>query len=226
MYREKIVQICRGFWSIFFAKRCVACNMVAEKGLLCCECRLALQSPLWISKTDCLEGIGMLFKYSGPLKKVMQKIKFDANNQLLFDLALELSSQQVLWLEEMKRILQKEGLVIVPIPTTESRLKQRGLEIPEILFAPLKKYYIFSKALVRVRETITLYGLNPYERKLNLEDCFATTRTVQGCNILLVDDIFTTGATMEEAAKTLKLRGAAHVYGVALFGSIENYPRK
>ena len=47
---------------------------------------------------------------------------------------------------------------------------------------------------------------------MNLEDCFAVTQNVTGKTVIVVHDIFTTGATMEEAAQTLKNAGAVEVY--------------
>lgn len=61
---------------------------------------------------------------------------------------------------------------------------------------------------------------------MNLEDCFAVTQNVAGKTVIIVDDIFTTGATMEEAAKTLKNSGAIKVYGLTFCGSIENYGQR
>ena len=52
---------------------------------------------------------------------------------------------------------------------------------------------------------------------MNLEDCFAVTQNVTGKTVIVVDDIFTTGATMEEAAQTLKNAGAVEVYGLAFW---------
>ena len=80
-----------------------------------------------------------------------------------------------------------------------------------------------TPALTRRRETVHQYDLSPQERKMNLEDCFAVTQNVTGKTVIVVDDIFTTGATMEEAAQTLKNAGAVEVYGLAFCGSIENY---
>ena len=67
-----------------------------------------------------------------------------------------------------------------------------------------------------------MYGLSPEERMRNLQNCFAVTGNVRGKSIVLVDDIFTTGATFSNAAAVLKEAGAETVKGLAFCGSIEN----
>ena len=67
-----------------------------------------------------------------------------------------------------------------------------------------------------------MYGLSPEERRQNLRDCFAVTKNVRGKSVMLVDDIFTTGATFSAAAAVLKEAGAVSVSGMAFCGSIEN----
>ena len=106
---------------------------------------------------------------------------------------------------------------------SRQRTRARGFEIPLVLFKNTDAEYCLTPALTRRRETVPQYDLSPQERKMNLEDCFAVTQNVTGKTVIVVDDIFTTGATMEEAAQTLKNAGAVEVYGLAFCGSIENY---
>lgn len=76
--------------------------------------------------------------------------------------------------------------------------------------------------LCRTRKTLPMFGLSPEERRRNLQDCFAVTGNVRGKSVMLVDDIFTTGATFSAAAAVLKEAGAVTVTGLAFCGSIEN----
>jgi len=70
----------------------------------------------------------------------------------------------------------------------------------------------FPNSVVRIRETTSQVGLSARERQANIRDAFfAKEQLVQGQNILLLDDITTTGATINECAKALKLAGAASV---------------
>ena len=110
------------------------------------------------------------------------------------------------------------------IPTDASRLRQRGFDLPAVLFSERAKDFggVWKQTLCRTRKTLPMYGLSPEERRRNLQDCFAVTSDVRGKSIVLVDDIFTTGATFSAAAAVLKEAGAETVKGLAFCGSIEN----
>jgi predicted amidophosphoribosyltransferase len=75
-----------------------------------------------------------------------------------------------------------------------------------------------TEALARTRHTEPQWELNLTERRKNIKGAFAVTRPelVKGKYILLVDDIFTSGTTMDECAKVLKKAGAVTVKGLAL----------
>ena len=110
------------------------------------------------------------------------------------------------------------------IPTDPGRLRERGFDLPAMLFSKSAKGLggIWTQVLCRTRKTLPMYGLSPEERMRNLQNCFAVTGNVRGKSIVLVDDIFTTGATFSNAAAVLKEAGAETVKGLAFCGSIEN----
>ena len=110
------------------------------------------------------------------------------------------------------------------IPTDSGRLRERGFDLPTELFSKSAETFggIWTQALCRTRKTLPMYGLSREERKQNLQDCFAVTKHIRGKSVMLVDDIFTTGATFSAAASVLKEAGAVTVTGMAFCGSIEN----
>ena len=110
------------------------------------------------------------------------------------------------------------------IPTDSGRLRERGFDLPTELFSKGAETFggIWTQTLCRTRKTLPMYGLSREERKQNLQDCFAVTKDIRGKSIVLVDDIFTTGATFSAAASVLKEAGAVTVTGMAFCGSIEN----
>ena len=131
----------------------------------------------------------------------------------------------------VQRLFQKEDvggkrnlLLWSGIPTDPGRLRQRGFDLPTVLFSERAKDFggTWKQTLCRTRKTLPMYGLSPEERRRNLQDCFAVTGNVRGKSIVLVDDIFTTGATFSAAAAVLKEAGAETVKGLAFCGSIEN----
>ena len=107
--------------------------------------------------------------------------------------------------------------LIVPIPLYPAKLRKRGYNqatiaakiLGEILGLPVS-----VKLLKRIRRTSPLKNLDPAQREKNLRNAFvvADGAPLDGKVILLIDDIYTTGNTMNEAAKTLKRAGAEKVF--------------
>ena len=115
-----------------------------------------------------------------------------------------------------------EGIdVVVPVPMHWWRRMRRGWNAPELtasLSAARLKVRDYPRLLVRRRATKPQSGLTATERRENVRRAFAVRLgyQVRGANVLLVDDILTSGATCSEAAATLKRAGAAKVV-VAVF---------
>jgi len=114
-----------------------------------------------------------------------------------------------------------KNFTIVPIPLNRSKERKRGFNQALLIAETLLKYLdtnlpIESGALVRVRETKSQTEIKGYKsRKKNIAECFKikNPEKVKGKNIILVDDVFTSGATMREAVRTLKKAGAKKVLG-------------
>ena len=86
-----------------------------------------------------------------------------------------------------------------------------------------------TKVLIRQKETVMLRSLNPEERRLTLQDAFAVNPAlryrIEGRNILLVDDIYTTGATADSCSRTLLEAGASEVYLLTLCSGGNRKPK-
>ena len=80
------------------------------------------------------------------------------------------------------------------------------------------KIPLISDCLLKVKETFPQVELSGKEREENIKDAFLcqNREKIQGKRILLVDDVYTTGSTMEEGARVLKIAGAKEVWGVAV----------
>lgn len=109
---------------------------------------------------------------------------------------------------------------IVPVPLHKDRLKERGYNQAGLLAAALAANSatpLLDSAIERFKATSTQVGLSPTERAENVMGKFkADSGLVAGKALLLVDDVFTTGATMRECASVLREGGADSVYGIAL----------
>lgn len=224
VYLNKIRTILQDLVAIFFPRCCRVCSRKAEGELFCPECRRALQKPLWLRGQEYLDGVIILFKYDGLVKELLQAAKFKNKRGVIYVLAEEVKYAVDSLDLKNSTLLINESSNFIFVPTSEDRFLARGFDIPQILFKNFKKDSGIT--LKRVRSTESLYGLNPYERRLAVENCFEVDGVVASKDIVLLDDIFTTGATMNEAAHTLKLAGAKNVYGLAFCGSKENYSEK
>lgn len=203
---------------MFFVQSCAVCNAETESGVFCHACRrsaLLLEAMPGLLNLD---GAVMGYKYSGALKEMLHKLKFERESKFLQPLA-----------EEAVFLAQAYGEssfdMVISVPTDAARRRQRGFDIPESIFAQALavKGAWQPQVLARIKATAPQYGLVPDKRRSNVRGCFAVQGDVRGKKILLVDDILTTGATLDEAAKTLKQAGAKSVYALTLCGSLENF---
>lgn len=117
--------------------------------------------------------------------------------------------------------------VVIPVPLNSKRLQTRGYNQSELLVNEFKTngYKIDTTNLIRVVNTPTQTSLSYVERQENLKDAFRVIepKAFKNKNILIVDDVCTTGATIENLAKCLKENGAKKVYALTLAKvSLEN----
>lgn len=119
-------------------------------------------------------------------------------------------------------------MLVIPIPLHRSKHTQRGFNQARALAVhaleslrkshPAWRLTLASSTLMRLRATDSQAGLTPRQRRLNLRAAFTVCdpTAVAGKNILLIDDILTTGATVRSAARALARAGAASVYVATL----------
>lgn len=106
--------------------------------------------------------------------------------------------------------------IIIPVPASRGHLEQRGFNQTELLACQIAKKIKVKMAadiLKRIKETPSQRELSKPEREKNLLCAFEVSnpKRISGRNILLVDDVYTTGSTSKECAKTLLEAGAARV---------------
>ena len=126
--------------------------------------------------------------------------------------------QMAEFLGDFIRAAKPEGMI--PIPLHPRRLAVRGYNQAELLARAVGGRMglpVYSDLLVRVKNTIPLKRLNSKERQNNLKKAFnIAPNDVKLKTILIVDDIYTTGATVDEAARVLRAAGVERVYFIAL----------
>ncbi|MEN9559750.1 MAG: hypothetical protein RLZZ502_961 [Pseudomonadota bacterium] len=144
------------------------------------------------------------FVYSPPLTPVVQMAKYGGQLSLCHHLGTLMSRQ----------LPAELAGVCVPIPLSSERLRARAYnqsaEIGKAL-AHARALRIEHDWLSRVRDTAAQVGLTAQQRRKNLRHAFLASTEVAGQAILLIDDVMTTGTTVHEAARALKIQGAKSV---------------
>jgi ComF family protein len=114
-----------------------------------------------------------------------------------------------------------EASLLVPIPLAPKRLRERGYNQSEVLAAALGRRWrlpVARNLLTRTRETATQTALTPETRLANVAGAFTLGRgpgvNLPATTLVLVDDVFTTGATLAEAARALEQAGARTIFGI------------
>ncbi len=159
--------------------------------------------------------------YKGIIRKLLFRFKYKPYVSDVKTILGDLFYESLIQHEGFSQILENKP-VLVPIPLHFSKLKSRGYNHAQILADELSKRLNLKSMniLTRVKKTKTQFGLKRKERKENVSGAFAL-RTDSGVaplprmTVILVDDILTTGATMQEAARVLKEHGVSKVYALA-----------
>jgi ComF family protein len=144
--------------------------------------------------------------YEGPVAAAVKRLKF--GRQMAY-----LPLMQC-WLERpLCRELAAAADMVVPVPLHPRRLRARGFNQAWLLAQAFPELPLAREVLVRRRHTVPQVQLNPKERRDNVRGAFAVAdpALVKGKNVLLVDDLFTTGATARECARVLRRAGARRV---------------
>ncbi len=171
-----------------------------------------------------LDGVTSFFVYDGIIKEAIHKLKY----RLITDLKTELlqimfnewkhkNDQMIL----LNRFIEQEKPAIIPIPLFWQKEHYRGFNQSSIIGEAIAKRFNLpfnDKILLRQKNTTSQTKLREEDRKENVKNIFKVSLDIQNSidNILLIDDVWTTGATLKEAAKTLKLSGAKRVWGLTL----------
>jgi ComF family protein len=155
------------------------------------------------------------FLYEGAMRDLIHSFKYDRRSHLRRPLTL-------LVLEELCAFLQDaEPQIIVPVPLHRSRLRQRGFNQAVLLGTLLARRLslpMLPDALVRTRRTEPQIELSAAERRSNVKGAFSVKRSgdIAGKRVLLLDDVMTTGSTMNECAGELKKSGVNRVIAVTI----------
>lgn len=212
------------FSSLFFEAEqvCPSCRKLPEyvEEPICKKCGKQIEDERREYCSDCSRRVRhfdqgkALWLYQDEVKYSMYRFKYQNRREYARYYGSEIVRVYGEWIRKCKI----EG--IVPIPLYKSRKRQRGYNQAELLAREISekmKIPMYPDFLIRCKNTSAQKILNEQERKNNLKRAFKTGKNkVQLRHILLVDDIYTTGSTMNEAALELKKAGAEYVYYISI----------
>jgi ComF family protein len=153
--------------------------------------------------------------YDEIIKKLIKDFKYH-NKKHLSSLCAELM------FEYMKELKFEQNFMIVPVPVSKERLKERKYNHMDIVadkLSELTKFRVNKHLLLRIKDTQKQFKLHKQERIKNIKGAFAVnenTDVPKDTPILIIDDITSTGITLEEIIKTLKKSGYKNLTAVAL----------
>ena len=194
------------------------------------------QSENWQSFFSPLEKNNVLnfFSYENPeIMVAIREIKYSRNKKILESLVKFSADQLASYIEEnIWTFSSKEGenkkIIFIPIPSHKKRLREKGFNQTEDIATMLTKNFPFDSTvekniLNKNKNTLHQTDLSRKERLWNLTDAFSAKIPAEFLHsyFILVDDVTTTGSTLEEAKKTLKRNGAKHVLCFSLARSGE-----
>jgi len=183
---------------------CPKCGLPQSSDTLCASC-LGWQAEI--------DGIRAPFRFDGVMRQAVHELKY-RNLRALAGLLAQL-------LDDYLVDNPLPGEVLVPVPLHPKRLRERGYNQSYLLAKELGKLTglpVVADSLVRERHTSPqARTLTVGERRGNVADAFACRdRRLEGKPVILIDDVSTSGATLDACALALKEAGAASVWGLVL----------
>lgn len=192
-------------------RRCKRCGkLMLEAKIKCLDCE-AGKGPKH------LDQVTAWGHYSGGLREFIQKVKFEAHPQLLMKIARPFANWAISQLPAV------DGVVAVPMHA--SRQAERGFNQAEVLASVI--HWELGLPIIggieRIRATTSQVSLSRHDRLQNLKDAFEVKEPSLFAkrSVWIVDDVTTTGATLEAVANVLSNSGAHAIYGLCLAAGFE-----
>ena len=159
-----------------------------------------------------IDGIRSTFLFQGTVRQAILQFKYRHIKAMAAPLGQLLS--------EFLHSHPVQGDILTPVPLHPKRLRQRGYNQASLLAKELGQLAglpVVEGPLVRVRDTVSqARTASATERRLNVQDAFTCNQGLEGERVLLIDDVCTTGATLDACAIALKAAGASSVWGLTV----------
>jgi len=216
---EKLIHIFKELLNLVCPQKCIDCG--APNVILCDKCLDSFPPPPFFGK----QGIFAATSYDDEIvRKAIRLFKYRGVKTLAAPLAelIRRSLDKARLFSIFERSLA--SVVIIPIPLSPKRLRQRGYNQSELIghfLSDRLSVRMEADILIKIKDTPSQVEIKDRKERLkNLQGAFAVKNPeeIKDKIVILVDDIITTGATLNEAKKVLKQSGAKKVFGVAVAG--------
>ena len=196
--------------NLLFPPRCVFCSKIIKAGReeICPDCNRSLPwAGITVKHGDFHEGVVSSLRYEDNVRAAVLRYKFNGH-YWLGDVFGELMSETV--------NMQLSGRfdIITWAPISKKRLRERTYDQSELLAREVGRILGFpvTPCLIKTKHTEANSSLSDEkERRSNVADVYEALPAAEGKRILLIDDVYTTGSTLSECAKTLMQAGAESV---------------
>lgn len=218
MSRVPVCDLCLAAIRPIEGPRCVACgerlmsrHLAYQREAIPPLCLMCTQNEPEFTRASAYGS------YDGGLREMVHLLKYERVRPAAPVLGRMLAEA----VADMAEAFGPEAPVVMAVPLHASKMRQRGFNQSELIARALLKrkpaaldVKLNNTALVRSRATETQTGLTPPQRRENVRGAFKVMRSdqISGRDILLIDDVFTTGTTVSECARVLRRAGAARVY--------------
>lgn len=207
--------------SLFFPKECLDCGKLGE--FICSDCLKKIpirpsKPPEKIRYQDYLDQVHVASFYANNiLARLIDLYKFHYQENL----GKILSQIAIDYLKKNQLTTTLSDFILIPLPLHRRRYLERGFNQSQIIAQNIKQYLntpLIDDSLIRTKYTKHQTKLNMNKRLKNISGVFSITnkQKIIGKKILLIDDVVTTGASLNEAAKILRQNGAIKVIGLVL----------
>lgn len=216
----KVLYILRGVKNLIFPPICIICqNEYFKRNVPICEKCLNklsyLPQDILLKKSVAkhLDELSITFVFDKHYQKIVHHLKYKEYRSLGY-----LIGQMIAKKNSISKINLK-NCIIIPIPLHPIKYRERGFNQADLLakgFSDEMGVALNKKVLKRVKNTQSQTKLSKQERKENMAGAFKARGIDDNFNsVILIDDVYTTGATMDAAAKSLKSVGVKKVAGIA-----------
>ena len=206
--------------NIFFPHNitCYACSQESKlNDGLCESCHSKLIPNIFVN--DNIENINLVispFEYDENISELIKSFKYNNKRYLARFFAQQISNafNTHFNIESINK-----NLYVCAVPSHKNRKKSRGYCQTTLIceeFCNKSNLPDISKSLKRIRDTISQTTLDAKNRATNLENAFIASNNVRNKNILLIDDVVSTGSTLKECALALKNAGANEIYALSV----------